>query len=57
MADLLAELRNSVLWLTINRPERRNAITPAVLDGISDNLARARKDTSIRAVVLTGAGD
>jgi len=57
MADLLAELRNSILWLTINRPERRNAITPAVLDGIGDNLARARKDASIRAVVLTGGGD
>ncbi len=34
-ADVRIERRGPVLWLTIDREERRNAITSAVLDGIS----------------------
>lgn len=55
--DLLTELRESVLWLTINREARRNAISPAVLQGISAGLDRAATDREIRAVVLTGVGE
>lgn len=54
--DLLIELRGEVLWLTIQREARRNAISPAVLDGISRGLDRALDDRTVRAVVLTGAG-
>jgi len=54
--ELLEEMRGAVLWLTINREERRNAISPAVLAGMGDALARANKDRSVRAVVITGAG-
>lgn len=55
--DLLVELRGNVLWLTIARETRRNAISPAVLQGISAGLDRAQADRSVRAVVLTGAGE
>ncbi|WP_432262296.1 enoyl-CoA hydratase/isomerase family protein [Cupriavidus sp. TMH.W2] len=55
--ELLGEVRGAVLWLTINRPERRNAINPAVLDGLHAGIGRANADDGIRAVVITGAGD
>jgi enoyl-CoA hydratase/carnithine racemase len=56
--DLLVDIRDGgVMYLTINRAERRNAISPAVHAGISAALDRAHEDTSIRCIVLTGAGD
>ena len=55
--ELLSKQQDGVLWLTINREERRNAISPGVLAGLADALARADADRSLRAVVLTGAGD
>jgi enoyl-CoA hydratase/carnithine racemase len=54
--DLLTEVRDGVIYLTINREDRRNAMNPAVLDGISAALDRADTDASIRCMVLTGAG-
>jgi enoyl-CoA hydratase/carnithine racemase len=55
--ELRAERRGHALWLTIDRPERRNALSPAVLAGISAGLDEAAADDAIRAVVITGAGD
>jgi enoyl-CoA hydratase/carnithine racemase len=55
--DLLTDVRNGVMYLTINRPERRNAMSPDVLAGIWAGLDLADRDPSIRAAVLTGAGD
>jgi len=55
--ELLSRQHDGVLWLTINRPERRNAISPAVLAGLSQALSRANQDREVRAVVLTGVGD
>ena len=49
--------REGVLWLTLQREERRNALSPAVLDGLAAALAEAQSDRSLRAVVLTGAGE
>jgi len=45
------------LILTIDRPERRNALNADVIAALQVALQRARADDSIRAVVLTGAGD
>jgi enoyl-CoA hydratase/carnithine racemase len=55
--ELLSELRGPVLHLTINRPERRNAMSPAVVQGLRAGIERADADAAIRAVVITGAGD
>jgi enoyl-CoA hydratase/carnithine racemase len=49
--------RDAVLWITINRPERRNAINEAVAAGIAAGLRQAMDDRDCRAIVLTGAGD
>ncbi len=54
--DLLFHTQGRVAVLTFNRPERNNAITPAMRDQYFDLLDRCRDDPSIRAIVLTGAG-
>ncbi len=54
---VLVERRGSALWITINRPERRNAIDARVVAGLHEGLRRACGESGVRAVVLTGAGD
>ena len=54
--ELLVDRRGAVLWLTIQREERRNAMSPAVLTGMARALEDAQADRSLRAVVVTGAG-
>jgi enoyl-CoA hydratase/carnithine racemase len=56
-AELLEERRGAVLWLTIAREARRNAISPSVLRGLYDAIERVQHEREMRAVVLTGAGD
>ncbi len=51
------ERRDRVLWLTVNRPERRNSLNGVVFDALIEALTAADRDAGIRAVVLTGAGD
>ena len=55
--EVLFESRDGVARVTINRPDRRNAINPDVVSGLARALARAEDDASVRVVVLTGAGD
>jgi len=57
MADIRLEQKESALWVTITREERRNAITSEVLDGIATAVKQAQSDPGIRAIVLTGAGE
>ncbi|CQD19622.1 enoyl-CoA hydratase, EchA1 [Mycobacterium lentiflavum] len=54
---VLVERRGTVMVITINRPEARNAINAAVSIGVGDALEEAQHDAGVRAVVLTGAGD
>ncbi len=51
------DCRGSALWLVIDRPERRNALGPDVIDALRAGLDAAATDDEVRAVVLTGAGD
>ena len=53
---VLTEDAGAVRVITLNRPERLNAITPALVEGLCDALADAQGDGSVRAIVLTGAG-
>jgi 2-(1,2-epoxy-1,2-dihydrophenyl)acetyl-CoA isomerase len=55
--ELLAEMRDQVLWLTINRPDAGNAITPAVRNRMIEHLTEANSSFDVRAVVLTAAGE
>jgi enoyl-CoA hydratase len=51
------ERNGSVLTLTIDRPDARNALNAEVLEGLVDGLRSATGDPGVRVVVLTGAGD
>jgi enoyl-CoA hydratase len=44
-------------WLTLNRPARRNALTPQLIADLHQGLDACDNDPQIRAVVITGAGD
>lgn len=57
MSDVLVERRGAVQWITINRPERRNALNEQVVRAIDAGIAQAVADRDARAIVLTGAGD
>jgi enoyl-CoA hydratase/carnithine racemase len=48
--------RGPVLWLTIQREERRNAISHAVVSQMTQAIDAAQADRALRAVVVTGAG-
>lgn len=54
--EVREEMRGPVMWLTIDREERRNAISAGVLSAMSNALARANHDRTVRAVVITGSG-
>jgi enoyl-CoA hydratase/carnithine racemase len=57
MTDELLYGRNGgIATLTLNRPERLNAITPTMLDALSEALVEADRDRAVRVIVLTGAG-
>ncbi len=47
---------SAVALITLNRPERRNAFTPEMLDELTSAATAAEADAAVRAVVLTGAG-
>jgi 2-(1,2-epoxy-1,2-dihydrophenyl)acetyl-CoA isomerase len=53
---VLAALDGGVLTLTLNRPERLNAMNNPLIEAMNRELARARDDDKIRAVLLTGTG-
>ena len=54
--DLLAELDDGVLTLTMNRPEARNAMSGEMTAAMSEQLASAELNPAVRCIVLTGAG-
>jgi enoyl-CoA hydratase len=56
VSALLAEKNGHVLTVTINRPEKKNAVDAEVLCGLSDAWHRLDADDDIRVGILTGAG-
>ena len=54
--DLLVTRRDAVITLTLDRPARRNALSVALRDAISDAIDAAAADPSLKAVVITGNG-
>lgn len=55
--SVLNEVRNRAHWITLNRPERRNALNDDVARQIANALRAAQANPEVRAIVLTGAGD
>ncbi len=54
--ELLVERTEHILTLTLNRPERLNAISGVMLNALSSELSKANNDSDVRVVILTGAG-
>lgn len=54
--DVLGEVRDGVGRIVLNRPERRNALTPDMLGGLAALLAEMESADDVGAVLLTGAG-
>jgi 2-(1,2-epoxy-1,2-dihydrophenyl)acetyl-CoA isomerase len=54
--DLRAEIDDGVAVLTMNRPARRNAFSPAMMSAMAAVLAQVEADETVGCVVLTGAG-
>jgi enoyl-CoA hydratase/carnithine racemase len=57
MQDLLYEVRDGIAHVTFNRPQARNALTFAMYERLAEVCGIANEDRSIRAMLLTGAGD
>lgn len=57
MSDLVVRLEDGALWLTLNRPERFNALTGEMVIEALAQLRAATTSDDVRVVVITGAGD
>lgn len=55
-SDLQQELRDSVLILTLNRPEKLNALNAEVLQSLSRLLLQAKTDSQVKGILITGHG-
>ena len=55
--DILYDKQDGIAWITINRPETRNAFRTRTVHELTDAFQDARWDPSVGVVVLTGAGD
>ncbi len=56
-SECVYEVKNKIAYLTINRPEKRNALSAGVVQALSNYLDAAEADTQVRAVCITGAGE
>src|SRR5215468_9371154 len=56
MTDLMETTDDGIAWLTLNRPDRLNAFSPAMLTSLSGSLQRLSDYPNVGAVVITGAG-
>ncbi len=54
--QILYDVKDSILTITLNRPEKLNAFTGTMMTEMIDAFDRANKDDGIRAIVVTGAG-
>jgi len=56
-ADVLFAIDGQVATITLNRPQKLNAVTPEMADAIVGHVARCNADDQVRAVIVTGAGE
>ena len=56
MSNIHLEICDSVAKLTLDRPEKRNALTPAMLETLETHLATLESSRNVRVVTLSGAG-
>jgi enoyl-CoA hydratase/carnithine racemase len=54
--QIVADVKDNILTITLNRPEKLNAFTGTMMNEMIDAFARASRDDEVRAIVVTGAG-
>ena len=54
---VLVDIDEGIAWVTLNRPEKRNAMSPQLNHEMCDVVARMETDPDVRVLVLTGAGE
>ena len=52
----LYEIKQGAAWITLNRPENRNALSSVLVTELYDHLMAANADDSVRSIVITGNG-
>ncbi len=57
MTNILIDYTNHILRVQLNRPQKKNALTPAMYDALRQAIERANADTDIHVMYLTGSGD
>ena len=57
MPNTLITLENNILRIQLNRPQKKNALTPAMYDALREAIERANDDSNIHVITLTGSGD
>ena len=55
-SDITSELRERTLWVTLNRPETRNALTFEMYEELASICAKVPTDGTVKAIVVSGAG-
>ncbi len=56
MSEIIVEKQNSIAAITLNRPEKRNALNDVLIDSLKNALREADRDENLRAIVIRGAG-
>ena len=54
--NILTEINNGILLITINRPDKLNALNKQTIAEVGQAFAAAEKDASVRSIILTGSG-
>jgi enoyl-CoA hydratase/carnithine racemase len=55
-AEVLYAVADQIATITLNRPDKQNTITPAMLDGLCEHLLIADGDPDVRAIIIEGSG-
>ncbi|MBP6299680.1 MAG: enoyl-CoA hydratase/isomerase family protein [Arenimonas sp.] len=55
-SNLLIELKDTIAWLSINRPEKLNALNLATIIELNTAIEQLKNNTQVRVIVLTGSG-
>lgn len=55
--QVLVEVKERVMWIRMNRPEKKNALTGAMYTAMSDAISQAGNDAAVRAILITGTQD
>lgn len=56
-SPVIYQLNGAIAQITLNRPDKRNALNDALVSGLKESLSRANSDRAVRVAVITGAGN